>query len=45
MQFEYPIGATPIDADEAVGLIPTRICNQADNTTQFSVWPAFNSSS
>jgi len=38
MQFEYPIGATPIDADEAVGLIPTHICTQAD----LNAWEELN---
>jgi fido (protein-threonine AMPylation protein) len=38
MQFEYPIGATPIDVDEAVGLIPTHICTQAD----LNAWEELN---
>lgn len=38
MQFEYPIGATPIDADEAAGLIPTHICTQAD----LNAWEELN---
>lgn len=38
MQFEYPIGATPIDADEAVGLIPTHICTQVD----LNAWEELN---
>lgn len=28
MQFTYPSGATPIDPDEAMGLIPVHITNQ-----------------
>lgn len=30
MHFEYPPGATPIDPDEAIGLIPKHITTQAD---------------
>ena len=30
MQFEYAPGATPIDPDEAQGLIPKHISTQAD---------------
>ena len=30
MEFKYPPGATPLDPDEAVGLIPHHITTQAD---------------
>lgn len=30
MQFLYPNGATPLDPDEAVGLLPSHISLQAD---------------
>jgi hypothetical protein len=30
MQFEYSIGATPLDPNEAVGLIPEHINTQAE---------------
>ena len=33
MRFEYAAGATPIDADEALGLIPSHIATQADLNT------------
>lgn len=29
MKFEYPAGATPLDPDEAVGLIPEHINTQS----------------
>lgn len=38
IQFEYPEGATPLDADEAVGLIPGHIANQA----QLNEWEFAN---
>jgi Fic-DOC domain mobile mystery protein B len=30
MEFQYPTGATPLDPDEAVGLLPLHITTQAD---------------
>ena len=30
MEFEYAPGATPLDPDEAVGLVPSHIATQAD---------------
>ena len=38
MQFEYPPGATPIDPDEALGLIPAHIKTQAD----LNAWEELN---
>ena len=38
MQFEYPLGATPIDPDEALGLIPKHISTQAD----LNAWEEMN---
>lgn len=38
MQFEYPPGATPIDPDEALGLIPKHISTQAD----LNAWEELN---
>lgn len=38
MQFEYPLGATPIDTDEALGLIPKHISTQAD----LNAWEELN---
>lgn len=33
MKFTYAVGATPIDADEAAGLIPSHIATQSDLNT------------
>ncbi|MEI8399731.1 MAG: hypothetical protein WCG12_02895 [Alcaligenaceae bacterium] len=33
MKFTYPVGATPIDADEAAGLLPSHISTQSDLNT------------
>jgi hypothetical protein len=30
MKFEYPVGATPLDPDELVGLIPDHINTQVE---------------
>jgi len=30
MKFEYPVGATPLDPDEAAGLIPEHITTQGE---------------
>ena len=30
MEFQYPPGATPIDADEASGLVPVHITTQSE---------------
>ncbi len=30
MKFEYPVGATPLDLDEAIGLIPNHITTQSE---------------
>lgn len=30
MNFEYPLGATPLDPDEAQGLLPTHITTQGE---------------
>ena len=38
MHFEYAPGATPIDPDEALGLIPTHISTQAD----LNAWEEMN---
>lgn len=38
IQLEYPEGATPLDADEAIGLIPGYIANQA----QLNEWELAN---
>ena len=38
MQFEYAPGATPIDADEAQGLIPKHIKTQAE----LNAWEELN---
>ena len=38
MQFEYALGATPIDPDEALGLIPKHISTQAD----LNAWEEMN---
>ena len=38
MQFEYAPGATPIDPDEALGLIPKHISTQAD----LNAWEEMN---
>ncbi len=38
IQFEYPAGATPLDADEASGLIPGHIATQA----QLNEWELAN---
>ncbi len=38
MNFEYPEGATPLDADEAIGLIPTHIVNHS----QLNEWELAN---
>ena len=34
LKFEYPAGATPLDPDEAAGLIPSQIANQG----QLNAW-------
>jgi len=33
MKFTYPVGATPIDPDEAAGLLPSHISTQSDLNT------------
>ncbi len=38
MNFFYPPGATPLDPDEAAGLIPTHISTQAD----LNAWEQLN---
>jgi Fic-DOC domain mobile mystery protein B len=38
MHFEYALGATPIDPDEALGLIPVHITTQAD----LNAWEEMN---
>ena len=38
IRFEYPLGATPIDPDEALGLIPKHISTQAD----LNAWEELN---
>lgn len=38
MQFHYPPGATPLDPDEAVGLVPTHITTQDD----LNAWEQIN---
>lgn len=38
MYFEYPPGATPIDPDEALGLVPKHITTQAD----LNAWEEMN---
>jgi hypothetical protein len=38
MQFHYPPGATPLDPDEAVGLVPTHITTQED----LNAWEQIN---
>jgi Fic-DOC domain mobile mystery protein B len=38
MEFFYPPGATPLDPDEAAGLIPTHITTQAD----LNAWEQLN---
>jgi len=38
MHFEYALGATPIDPDEALGLIPAHITTQAD----LNAWEEMN---
>ena len=38
MNFEYPAGATPLDPDEAAGLIPRHI----DNHGQLNEWELAN---
>ena len=38
MHFEYAPGATPIDPDEALGLIPVHITTQAD----LNAWEEMN---
>lgn len=38
MRFEYPLGATPIDPDEALGLIPSHIATQDD----LNAWEEMN---
>ena len=38
MQFRYAPGATPLDLDEAAGLMPTHITTQAD----LNAWEQFN---
>lgn len=38
MYFDYPIGATPIDPDEALGLIPNHITTQSD----LNAWEEMN---
>jgi len=38
MHFEYPPGATPIDPDEALGMMPTHITTQAD----LNAWEEMN---
>ena len=38
MNFEYPLGATPLDPDEAQGLLPTHITTQGES----NVWEQTN---
>ncbi len=38
MNFEYPLGATPLDPDEAQGLLPTHITTQGE----LNVWEQTN---
>ena len=38
MNFEYPVGATPLDPDEAAGLIPRHIVNHG----QLNEWELVN---
>ncbi len=38
MQFRYAPGATPLDLDEAAGLMPTHITTQAE----LNAWEQFN---
>ena len=38
MEFRYAVGATPLDLDEAAGLIPAHITTQAD----LNAWEQFN---
>ena len=50
MNFEYPLGATPLDPDEAQGLLPTHITTQGElnvweqtNILQGELWAARHS--
>lgn len=38
MEFHYAPGATPLDPDEAAGLVPTHITTQADMNAWFALF-------